>query len=304
MIGIVHATDHQLVPKDPPQTVLNEVNILPIHEPNNIRENGVDEPQTADSTTVMASGSGDGEGNGDENLPPTGGANLTAGQSLRSMQHLYRPATILMIGDSYIRRLQDYENRCYGPYANLGFDFPVANVSWLGIGGMTVRRFRVCYMEQVHNVKPDIVFIHLGGNDLCCYYKTPEEVGEETELLVEDLLAMGVLQVVVSQQVFRHRGFARSLSREDYNRKITVLNYFNKITYNPNANPNVRYWYHHGLWNKKYTTLCHDGVHLNSRGSKNFLRSIRGAMLQAVARARPQLALPGFHLARPVVLTW
>ena len=41
---------------------------------------------------------------------------------LNLLQNQYIAATVLILGDSFIRRISDYANRCYGPYNNLEFD--------------------------------------------------------------------------------------------------------------------------------------------------------------------------------------
>ena len=141
------------------------------------------------------------------------------------------------------------------------------------------------------NVKPDVVYVHLGGNDLTKSHSTAHDIGEEMEDLVDDLLDMNIPQVVVSQMLFRYNRDSMQVSPRLYNMRVTDFNRYNRVSYSPNVpqNNSVRYWFHHGLWNKKYSTIGPDGVHLNSRGSKNFLRSIRGACMQAVSRVRPQL---------------
>ena len=276
MIGIIRSfEEHSLeetssmLPKDR-MTALNR----PL-----VEDASSSESSAVDNSLVSSSSNG---------VPPP-----SARTALQLQQHLYRPATIMMLGDSYIRRIRDYEARTYGNNANLGFDYPVANVYWHGVGGATVRKLRVDHLEYVYNVKPDIVFVHVGGNDLTAPYNSASDVGEELEDLVDDLLDMQVLQVVVSQQVYRYNRHM-PISPRLYNEKVASFNYYNKLSYSPLVpnNNNVRYWYHHGLWNRRYATISQDGVHLNSRGSKNFLRSIRGACLQAVARIRPQLILP------------
>ena len=56
---------------------------------------------------------------------------------------------------------------------------------YIGIGGLTIRKLRAQHTEAVVNIKPDIVFIHLGSNDLTHYFKTPENMGSKMEDLVK-----------------------------------------------------------------------------------------------------------------------
>ena len=286
MIGVVHYTDHDLKDQHKPE----------------------EEPPVEATSTTEAVSSGDGHSSTvtSESVQDAASPTVTNAQGASSsvglnvQNHLFRPATILIVGDSFIRRVKEYATRSFGPYHNLGIDYDIANVVWYGVGGLTIRGHRNNHQEQLFQIRPDIVYIHLGSNDLTCSHTDAEDLGALLEDLVDDFLDGGAKQIVVSQLIFRKkRGLPRSMSEEDYNHKISVYNYFNKISYNANASPEVRYWYHRGLWNEKHTSLTHDGVHLNSRGNRNFLRSIRGGILQAINRARPQLRI--LQAPQPVV---
>ena len=265
MIGIVNHTDHELVGHEADEGAAAQA-------PDREHEAREQVEEVRDQLAQPAQQP--------VNLPP----------SLVVHQHLFRPATILILGDSHVRRLMVYSDKQFGTYDNMGLHFQVANVNWYGIGGLTIERLRSSHYQIVTEVKPDIVYVHIGGNDLSCLYKSPEDVGEALEDLVADLHDSQVKQIVISQQLFRAgRGLP---ARMDYNRKVTVYNYFNKITYNANASNIVRYWYHKGLWNRRYTMVDREGVHFNSRGNRLFYRSVRGALLQALARVRPLMAVP------------
>ena len=273
MIGIVTATDHELKVKPKP----NE-----------------EEEESQGANVINA-----------QQAVVTAGQVINPSLPLNTQHHLYRPATVLMLGDSFVRRLQEFATREYGAYDNLGLHYQVANVFWHGIGGIMVDTLRADRLRQFYSImneiKPDVVFLHIGSNDLTCSRKTPEMVGDSIDQLCGDLMASGVKQLVVSQLAFRKKkGVPRRMDLDDYNRRITILNYYNKVYHNPSSTPECRYWFHKGLWNPQVCTICHDGTHFNNRGNKHFYRSVRGAVMQAIGRARPQLALP--QAARPVVL--
>ena len=279
MIGVVHCTDHELS--------ANNKKDVPIEEPiaNNVVAAAREEQPPADDGDDH-----NGQGGAHAMLP------------MLFQPHLYRPATILVMGDSFVRRLKEFARRKFGENDNLGFQFHMANVSWYGVGGLTIDRFRHHHMQNVFNVRPDILFIQLGSNDLADAHKSPEEVANAMELLVEDFLDAGVHQVIVSQVLFREgRGLPARV--HNYNGKVTIFNFMNKLTFNPNYTDVARFWYHKGLWHKRQTTLCHDGVHFNSRGSRNYYRSVRGALMQALTRVRANLARPVQAPAnRPAIL--
>ena len=293
MIGIVKHTDHKLWCED---TIEARPSTL-FETGEEIFEDLTSAMMTTTSSAVEETPAGEGNGEGDR-TPPS-----FPSQPLNLLPTNYRPATVLIMGDSFVRRLRDYATRRFGPYNNLGLDYNVAMVNWYGIGGMTIHGFRLNHMESVYNIRPDVAMIHLGSNDLCCPRRSALDAGEEMEDLVHDLMDMGVHQVIISQVVFR-KGRGIPNHTRDYNRKVTVFNFYNKLAYNPNQSSRARFWYHRGLWNQQFTTLLHDSVHLNARGSKHFLRSVRGGIIQGINRARPNLVIPPLQGTRPVVTSW
>ena len=289
MIGIVRCTDHlstiDAEDNHATSSALNDDNLVAVYATNSTVD-APSVPAVADSSTVSGEAEAvGGESSSDNTVNPP--------RLLVVNQHLFRPATVLILGDSFIRRVKEYSYRTFGPYSNLGFHYNVANVCWYGIGGLTLTGLRNNHMHAIYDSRPDVVFIHLGSNDLTCPHADPLDLGFMLEELVNDLFDSHVKQVIVSQMLFRNRrGVPVRMSTDDYNRRITLFNHFNKLTFNVNTCPAARFWFHIGLWNQQVTTLAHDGVHLNARGNKNFLRSIRGAVIQGVSRARPNLTLP------------
>jgi len=82
-----------------------------------------------------------------------------------------RPVHVCIVGHSYVGHLQELMCR-YHPeqYDNLGFDRNRVVVHCLGVGGATVLPGDKCILHQLSDIihiQPDIVYVHIGENDLC-----------------------------------------------------------------------------------------------------------------------------------------
>ena len=65
-----------------------------------------------------------------------------------------------------------------------------------------------------------------------------------------------------------------------YNCKVGKLHQYLTVVLEPL--PFYYYWWHRGFWKSKSELFLPDGVHLNNLGNYKFMRSIRGAVLQAL----------------------
>jgi lysophospholipase L1-like esterase len=141
-----------------------------------------------------------------------------------SLTGRYRPAQVLIMGDSFVRRLKEYEINTHGFYNNLNFDYRTCHIHWHGVGGREVPDIRYCDLKEVERIKPDLVFIQAGTNDLARADAGPEEVADEVYELANDVLGLGVKDVVIGQTIFRKgRGIPRRVPK--YNDKVVVNNW-------------------------------------------------------------------------------
>ena len=93
------------------------------------------------------------------------------------------PPTVLILGHSFVRRLSsdlrsNFDARA-GEHFNLLGD---AVIHLHGVGGRTVKKFRLYDLGVVSALKPDVIILEIGTNDLVA--NRPEIVGSEIDDLV------------------------------------------------------------------------------------------------------------------------
>ena len=103
---------------------------------------------------------------------------------------------VLILGHSFVKRL--YRDVCHRriPRASLDFNLQnVANIFFHGIGGRTVAKLVKHDLDVVRRVRPQIVLLEIGTNDLALNIR-PESVGSAIEELVNTLLTQFEVSVV------------------------------------------------------------------------------------------------------------
>ena len=201
---------------------------------------------------------------------------------------LFRPAIVLVIGDSFIRRLQQFEHSTYGHYHNMSLLYDVCHINWYGIGGLTIPRMRSMHMDILREMRPDVVVLQLGTNDLCDPQVSAPLVSADLQFLVQNIHSLGVHHVMVGQTINRQRqGVPAHTNVTNFNWLVSQLNTAtdNALAHSAMAS----FWSHRGLWDNRRNIMARDGVHLNRFGNCLLYRSIRGAILHGVRRARPNL---------------
>ena len=88
---------------------------------------------------------------------------------------MYRPASVMVIGHSFVRRLEQFMLERYGFNHNMGFSFNTAEIMFRGIGGRTVDRLESHDLPMVEHFRPDIVYLEIGTNDLANLQNRPEK---------------------------------------------------------------------------------------------------------------------------------
>ena len=112
---------------------------------------------------------------------------------------------VLILGQSFIRRLRDFIVKNAPDYhLNLNLTGSVA-VQWHGVGGRTIAKVRQFDLGEVLRFRPDIVFLLIGTNDLAQLGMSPLTVG----LAIEDFVRLlhdeyGVRLICVGQTIRRH----------------------------------------------------------------------------------------------------
>ena len=269
-----------------PKPALKHIDVLPKYKVKHVDDDKIlelrdrlEEMKTSTSTTTtFVTEDGDG-------VPPVPPVDFTM---LESAGNTYRPANVVVYGHSFIKRLKYHLQREFGNNHNLGLQYEVANVQYLGFPGSNVPKARYEHLHIIMQQTPDIVYLELGGNDLCCERVHPISVSSELHELVCDLLQLGVKFVIVGQMVYRHgRGIPSKIP--NYNARVLLANQFSEAVLDPSFTPRCKYWRHKGLWRATKPIYSRDGVHLNKLGHHRLYRSIRGAVMYGIRRIRHQL---------------
>ena len=204
----------------------------------------------------------------------------------RERSHGFRPAHVVILGHSFVRRQEQFLIRQHGLDFNLGLDYDRAYVTYVHHGGLTAPQARIGYMDYVLSLTPDIIYIELGSNDICHPRVGPVEVGQSLRDLANDFIRAGVRYVMIGETIPR-AGRAIPRVTRSYNNKVRQLNENLHAMFGPHRSDAVRSWRHRGLSHP--SVLGPDGVHLNNTGNQRLYRSMRGAILHALSRVRRHL---------------
>ena len=98
------------------------------------------------------------------------------GRSLETDAIQGRPIEVTIAGHSFVKHLKAFAVTNYGFYNNLKLESHVANVRWVGIGGMTVDKLINQHLHTITENKPEIVYLELGTNDLASPQKSAKQV--------------------------------------------------------------------------------------------------------------------------------
>ena len=189
-------------------------------------------------------------------------------------------ANILILGHSFVRRLQTFLTEHHDRRAALNMNLPHENISFLGIGGRTVSKMLSFDLDKIKAFQPKVIILELGTNDLCVVGQRPESVGSDIEHLVQVLHDhCGAEFIMVCLVIYRS---AIPPHVPDFSHKVDLLNKYLKVVLEPL--PYAEAWSHRGLQSPSIAVLCRDGVHLNAAGNFALYRSYRGAILFALKK--------------------
>lgn len=185
---------------------------------------------------------------------------------------------VLILGDSFIRRLRDFIVRNVPEY-DLCLNLKErVNMQWHGVGGRTIAKIRQFDLNEVIRFRPDVVFLQVGTNDLTQRGMTPITVGSAIEDFVRLLHdEHGVRFVCVGQTIKRS-------PVGNFNFNVEILAQYLKVVLEPL--PFAVYWTHRGFWRPASSCLSYDGVHINREGQHKLYKSIRGAVMQGLMYLR------------------
>lgn len=165
-----------------------------------------------------------------------------------------------------------------GTWDNLGLDNSL-NVHCVGRSGGRIRHLFTSDMSRpIQDIRPKIVLLQIGGNDLDCsdYLVIRETLARDLFSVVQWLInGFGVELVGVMQLLYRAN--TRNVPVTEYNAAVDFVN--RAIKHLCSVEKNCFYWRHKGLKDGIFDKLCHDGVHLSREGLRTYRLSVRGAVL-------------------------
>ena len=181
------------------------------------------------------------------------------------------PVRVLILRHFFIRRLREF----LAPHVSLNTNFLLpedCEIKWHGTGGRTVSKVRAFDQGIVEIIRPDIVLLQLGSNDLV--RGDPLSIASATEDLVTLLHdSFQIKQICVCQTLYQ-------ISSPAYNQCVRDLIKYLKVLLEPL--PYSLYWKHRGFRNSTVGLYSGDGVHLNSHDHYHLYRSLRGGVLRSL----------------------
>ena len=208
--------------------------------------------------------------------------------------HLFdtSPLRVLVLGHSFIRRTFDFIQTNLKEYENFHLKYDQVQVSFLGIGGATIKsmldKLTTKQVDVVDIVRPEVVIIQLGTKELFKHKTRPDRLGETMKLLVDELLDRRVRRVVICKTVFRGKaGMPKGMRH--FNGRVTVYN--NWVKLNLTSDPRVTTWNHRGFTQNIEKHVDGKGTHMNYYGQVKIYRSYKGAILYYLRELRPALTV-------------
>lgn len=194
--------------------------------------------------------------------------------------------TILVLGHSFIARLQDFMDS-NSELRNMNFDPQGKMVFLRGFRGGKVKQIKDFGLRTVQQLRPDIVLLQIGSNDLCNPELSVRDVAKNIIEIVLILIFMhGVTKVGVMQILHRvppKRLVKYAIDTAWFNDRCDTLNKFLDDYFAHDNVPGARFWRHSGFWSPKCQSEVYDsdGVHLNNTGYIKYYRSVRALMVTA-----------------------
>ena len=182
---------------------------------------------------------------------------------------------VLIVGDSYVRRLQEHIGR-WSKDPNFGIQ--EFSVSFESVGGATLARIVEELGAWLDHYQPHVLVFQVGGNDLCNGNLQPWYVADQLFRLAHITLKhRGVLKVVLGGALGRTNF---PLVFPPFNAKIRYFNaWLKRLT---KGDGEVVYWMHRRMINGGTGHV--DGVHLNSRGNEKLYKSFRSMLMWVAMR--------------------
>ena len=183
-------------------------------------------------------------------------------------------SNILITGHSFIRQYRDYLNHSQLPqYLDLSncLGLPEEHIFVEGIGGLKADKKASLTSQTMSNIKPHIVLLELGTNDIADsaarHFKSPEEqVGHlivQIHSICGELFHQGVKKVVVCEVIERCK-FRGTTTLQEFNTKRDLYN--KALQFLSKQNSNIIVWWHQKkiIRELKEGTISTDNIHITT----------------------------------------
>ena len=183
---------------------------------------------------------------------------------------------ILVLGHSYVRRLEDFTYKCkqWDVTPNFNMHEGQVEVDFYGVGGATVHK--ITSHLHVAGAKQYVgAVLQLGGNDLC-KDRDHERIASALVAVAQYIqYTYGIPKVVICQLLRR-----TVLPYPEYNEQVGMVN--DSLQNKVGDCAGLSLWKHRGFWNSAVGLQHEDGVHLNGYGLYKYYKSVKGAILQVL----------------------
>jgi len=185
----------------------------------------------------------------------------------------------LILGHSFVRRLKEFVIRdTKHQFCDTLNIADACSVAWHGIGGRTIEKINLFDRAIISSIKPDILLLEIGSNDLCPVYSKPKTVASDILQFVKSYHDDLHVKIIIVCQICK-----RSKSpHAKYNDNVSAANNYLKLALSKTEY--AIFWRHRGLSNPTGNIFARDGIHLNGLGNKALYKSYRGAILMGVKK--------------------
>ena len=169
---------------------------------------------------------------------------------------------------------------------NMCFDPSRETVNMRGYRGGKLNDIKQRGMLEVSKLRPDVVLLQIGSNDLCDPELTVRDIAKGViEIVLSLLYSHDVKKVVVLQILHRippSRKTRYAVDTNWFNSRCDEVNHYLNNYFADNKVEGARFWRHSGFWSpaSKQQVYTWDGDHLNDKtGYPKYYRRIRAAMV-------------------------